>query len=116
MILFSFTTCLVSFGLLKLVSPVGDSIIAKVNREDRFFTGIIRDTNCAASPGRDASSGCNGRLAIGGSTRYALHDGRTVYLLSDQEGPRNFVNRKVKIRGRLRLNAPVLDVKAIDPA
>jgi hypothetical protein len=96
MILFSFITLLMSLGLMRAVSPLGDSVVAFFNNGEQTFTGII-----TVQPD---------------NAQYVLHDGDAVYVLSGRQVPKDFVSRKVRVRGTLRGHAPILDVKAIDPA
>ena len=105
MILFILITLVASFWLIKAVAPLGNLAIAYFNTHDQTFTGVITDTRPGGAPMRSNLD-----------ARYALYDGHALYVLSDQQTPRRFVARKVRVRGTLRKNNNILDVKAIDPA
>lgn len=103
--LFLIITLLASFALIKVLSPVGDLAIAYFSTGEQTFTGVIADTHhigASAEAAQDA--------------RYVLFDGQARYVLSDQRTPERFVARKVRVRGSLRANSRILDVKSIDPA
>ncbi|MGA2324973.1 MAG: hypothetical protein ABSH05_01670 [Bryobacteraceae bacterium] len=107
-VLFLFITLLASFALIRAVSPVADLAIAYFSTGDQTFTGVITDTRRIGGPGEAGESDHD--------ARYFLFDGRALYVLSDQRTPERFVARKVRVRGSLRGNGHILDVKAIDPA
>ena len=74
------------------------------------FTGVITDTMC----GKDHSamnvkpdSKCVTECVKAGA-KYALYDGKTVYVLSDQKGPEKFAGQRVKITGTYDAGAKVL--------
>jgi hypothetical protein len=80
------------------------------------FTGVITDTMC----GRDHSmmkvapgARCVRECARQGNNKYALFDGKNVYILSDQKTPEQFAGRKVKVTGTLSEKTRVLKVDSI---
>jgi hypothetical protein len=48
--------------------------------------------------------------------KYALYDGKNVYVLSDQETPEAFAAQKVRITGKLYEKTKILRVDKIEPA
>lgn len=79
------------------------------------FTGVITDTMC----GKDHSmmnvkpdSKCVTECAKAGA-KYALYDGKTVYVLSDQKGPEKFAGERVKVTGTYDAAAKVLKVDSM---
>ena len=79
------------------------------------FTGIITDSMC----GKDHAmmkvtpdSKCVVECVKHGS-KYALHDGKTAYVLSDQKTPEQFAGRKVKVTGTLFEKTRILQVDSI---
>src|SRR6266568_3683873 len=79
------------------------------------FTGVITDSMC----GKDhammkvtPNSKCVMECVKGGS-KYALYDGKTAYVLSDQKTPEQFAGQKVKISGTLFEKTKILQVESI---
>jgi hypothetical protein len=79
------------------------------------FTGVITDSMC----GKDHSmmkvtpdSKCVLECVRHGS-KYALFDGKNVYVLSDQKAPEQFAGQKVKITGTLNATTKILKVDSI---
>ena len=82
------------------------------------FTGVITDSMC----GKDHSmmndspdSKCVIDCVKAGS-KYAIYDGKAVYILSDQETPAKFAAQKVKIIGVLDAKTKVIKVQSIQAA
>jgi hypothetical protein len=81
----------------------------------RTFTGIITDSMC----GRDHAmmkvapdSKCIQECVKHGS-KYALFDGKSSYILSDQRTPQQFAGQKVKVTGTLFEKTKILKVDSI---
>jgi hypothetical protein len=81
-------------------------------------TGVITDTMC----GKDHTmmkvtpdSKCVSECVKAGS-KYALYDGKTAYVLSDQKTPEKFAGQKVKVTGTLDQKSKTLQVESIAPA
>ena len=81
------------------------------------FTGIITDSMC----GKDHAmmkvtpdSKCVQECVKHGS-KYALFDGKTAYVLSDQKTPEQFAGQRVKITGTLYEKTKILQVDSITP-
>jgi hypothetical protein len=79
------------------------------------FTGIITDSMC----GKDHAmmkvapdSKCVVECVKSGS-KYALYDGKNVYVLSDQKTPLQFAGQKVKVTGTLFEKTKILQVDSI---
>jgi len=110
---FLFITLWASFLLQKLISPVGDAAVAFFYSNETTYTGVVTDARC----GGDTQEALSDQpcLPSGSGVRYALYAGRTLYVLGDQRTPERFVGRRVRIRGKLRQDSNVLEVKAIDP-
>jgi hypothetical protein len=49
-------------------------------------------------------------------SKYALYDGKTAYVLSDQKTPEKFAGQKVKVTGTLDQKSKTLQVESIAPA
>jgi hypothetical protein len=80
------------------------------------FMGVITDTMC----GKDHSmmhvkpdSKCVLECVKHGTSKYALFDGKNVYLLSDQKTPEQFAGQKVKVTGTLDEKAKTLKADSI---
>ena len=79
------------------------------------FTGVITDTMC----GKDHAmmkvtpdSRCVQECVKRGS-KYALFDGKSVYVLSDQKAPEQFAGQKVKVVGTLHEKTKILKADSI---
>ena len=84
----------------------------------QMFTGTITDTMC----GRDhkamnvaPESKCVTECVKAGS-KYALYDGKKVYVLSDQQTPAKYAAQKVMVHGTLDEKAGTIKVESIAPA
>jgi len=113
---FLLITLAASFLLQKLISPVGDAAVAFFNSSETTYTGVVTDARCGGDmlKGLDSLS-VQRCLPSGGGVKYALYDGHTLFVLGDQRAPERFVGRRVRIRGTLRQDSNVLEVRAIDP-
>jgi hypothetical protein len=47
--------------------------------------------------------------------KYALHDGKKMYVLSDQQTPEKFAAQKVKVTGTLYTKTNIIKVDKIEP-
>jgi len=81
----------------------------------QIFTGVITDSMC----GKDHAMmkiapdcRCVAECAKHGS-KYALYDGKTAYVLSDQKAPEPFAGQKVQISGTLYGKTQILKVDSI---
>jgi hypothetical protein len=82
------------------------------------FTGVITDTMCGANhAGMKISpdSKCVTECVRHGS-KYALYDGKNVYVLADQKSPEQFAGKKVKITGTLYEKTKILKADKIQAA
>src|SRR6516162_5591377 len=79
------------------------------------FTGVITDSMCGkdhAAMKVTPDSKCVQECVKHGS-KYALFDGKTAYVLSDQKTPEQFAGQKVKIMGTLYERTKILKVDSI---
>jgi hypothetical protein len=81
------------------------------------FTGVITDTMCGkdhammkVTPDAKCVEEC---VKHDKSTKYALFDGKNVYVLSDQTIPEEFAGRKVTVIGTLYEKTKILKVDSI---
>ena len=81
------------------------------------FTGVITDTMCGkdhATMKISPDSKCVIECVKGDkNTKYALYDGKNVYVLSDQKTPEQFAGKKVTITGTLFEKTKILKVDSI---
>ena len=81
------------------------------------FTGVITDTMCGKDHAMmkvSPDSKCVVECAKGhGNTKYALFDGKNVYVLSDQKTPEQFAGKKVTVTGTLYEKTKILKVDSI---
>jgi hypothetical protein len=87
----------------------------------RTFTGVITDSMCGRShqamgvkPDAECVRGCV--RADPSRYKYALYDGKTVYVLSDQQAPAQFAAQKVTVKGTLDQKTNTIHVDAITAA
>ena len=84
------------------------------------FTGVITDTMCASNHAAmkiEPEDRCV-RECVGDGRRYkyALADGRHVYLLSDQATPATWAGRRVTVTGVLYPKTNIIKVERIAAA
>jgi hypothetical protein len=80
------------------------------------FTGVITDTMCGANHAAmkiSPDSKCVTECMRHGS-KYALYDGKNVYVLADQKAPEQFAGKKVKITGTLYEKTKILKADRIE--
>lgn len=85
----------------------------------RVFTGVITDSMCGdnhkpmkVSPDSKCVREC---VRMDKTFKYALYDGKKMYVLSDQQTPEKFAAQKVKITGVLHDKTNILEVNRIEP-
>jgi hypothetical protein len=89
------------------------------NNESRTFAGIITDTMCGAdhahmgiSPDAKCVRECV-RMDPK-KWKYALHDGKKMYVLSDQQTPERFAAQRVRVTGVLYEKTGIIRVDKIE--
>lgn len=103
--------------MLKLTSILFAGALIAGAADQQTFTGIITDSMC----GKDHAmmkvtpdAKCVRECVTHGS-KYALFDGNSVYVLSDQKAPEAFAGQRVKITGTLYEKTKILKVDSITP-
>ena len=79
------------------------------------FKGVITDSMCGKNHAMmkvTPDSKCVTECVKAGA-KYALYDGKTVYVLSDQKTPERFAGQNVKVTGTYSEAAKVLQVESI---
>jgi hypothetical protein len=84
------------------------------------FTGTITDSECALAGHAQMRMGPTDPECVVACIRshgasYVLHDGKDVYVLSDQKTPEKFAARKVRVTGTLDARTKTIKVDAITP-
>jgi len=86
----------------------------------KTYVGIVTDTMCVqdhtamkVSPNEKCVREC---VRDGKTYKYALADGKRLYLLSDQATPARFAGAKVRVTGVLFEKTNILKVDRIEPA
>ena len=81
------------------------------------FTGVITDTMCGkdhammkVTPDSKCVVEC---IKHDKATKYALFDGKKVYVLSDQKTPEQFAGKNVKVTGMMYEKTGILKVESI---
>ena len=84
------------------------------------FTGVITDTMCGkdhammnVSPDAKCVVEC---VKHDKNNKYALFDGKNVYVLSDQQTPEQFAGKKVTVNGTLHEKTKILKADSITEA
>jgi hypothetical protein len=81
------------------------------------LTGVITDTMCGKDHAMmkvSPDSKCVVECVKGDkNTKYALFDGKNVYVLSDQKTPEQFAGKKVTVTGTLYEKTKILQVDSI---
>ena len=87
--------------------------------DQKTYSGVITDTMCGkdhaamkVSPDSKCVVEC---VRHDKNNKYALFDGKNVYVLSDQKSPEQFAGQKVKIAGTLYEKTKILKVVSISP-
>ncbi len=83
------------------------------------YTGIITDTMCGSShdamkiqPNAKCVRDC---VKLDKKFKYALDDGKNLYVLSDQQTPEKFAGEKVRVKGVLYEKTGIIKVDSIEP-
>ncbi len=102
----------------KLVSFLFAGALVAGAAGPQTYTGVITDAMC----GKDHSmmkvtpdSKCT-RECVRSGSKYALFDGKSVYVLSDQKAPEAFAGQRVKVTGTLVEKTGILKVDSISAA
>jgi hypothetical protein len=89
-------------------------------QESKTYVGTITDTMCTTNhqPMKVAPDDKCVRECVGDAKtyKYALMDGKGLYVLSDQQTPAQFAGRKVKVTGVLYTRTNILKVERIEAA
>ena len=101
--------------MLKLTTILLAGVLIAGAAGPQTFTGVITDSMC----GKDHAmmkvtpdSKCVQECVKHGS-KYALFDGKAVYVLSDQKSPEAFAGQRVKITGTLYEKTGIIKVDSI---
>ena len=104
----------------KLTLLIAAAGLTLLGAETRTFTGVITDTMCKANhepmhmkPHSKCVREC---VKMDPSKwKYALYDGKNVYVLSDQKTPAEYADQKVKVTGKLDESSKTIQVEKIEP-
>lgn len=106
-----------SLVMLALLASVGAGHAAGKG----YFVGVITDTMCGVNhkmmgntPARECTVQCV--KSNPKEIKYALVEGKNVYVLSDQQTPENFAGQKVRVTGALNAKTKAIEVRKIEPA
>jgi len=102
-----------------MLALLAASALAAGAGQSQTFTGLITDTMCGmdhtmmgVKPDAKCVRDC---VKMGSSYKYALHDGKKMYVLSDQKLPEQFAAQKVKVTGVLYEKTGIIKVEKIEP-
>ncbi len=92
--------------------------LASANQNTKTFVGVITDTMCGdnhvhmnVTPDEKCVREC---VKSSSKYKYALHDGKKMYTLSDQQTPEKFAAQKVKVTGVLYEKTGIIKVEKIE--
>jgi hypothetical protein len=87
-------------------------------QDTKTYVGVITDTMCAnnhtpmkVAPDSRCVKDCVGDAK---TFKFALADGKHVYILSDQQTPAQFAAKRVKVTGTLYTKTNILKVERIE--
>ncbi|HWB84432.1 MAG TPA: hypothetical protein VG675_09855 [Bryobacteraceae bacterium] len=99
----------------KTISILFAGALIAAAADQQTFTGVITDSMCGkdhtmmkVSPDSKCVQEC-----VKHGSKYALFDGKTAYVLSDQKAPEQFAGQKVKVTGMLYEKTKILKVDSI---
>jgi hypothetical protein len=89
--------------------------------QSRIFVGVITETMCKKDHGMMGGKLPDAKCVIGcvkadKNVKYALHDGKNIYVLSDQQTPEKFAAQKVRVKGVLYEKTKILKVESMEAA
>jgi hypothetical protein len=87
--------------------------------ETKTITGVITDTMCGLNHkhmGATDEAKCVRDCVKGGRWKYAIHDGKKMYELSDQKTPEQFAAQKVRVTGNVDEQRGFIEVVKIEAA
>ncbi len=106
--------------MMKLTSILFAGALAASAASQQTFSGVITDSMCGKnhaamniSPDSKCVLEC---VKHDKSFKYALFDGKNVYVLSDQKTPERFAGQKVNVTGSLHEKTRILKVDSISAA
>ena len=97
-------------------------VIPALAREmrSRVFTGVITDSMCVLNHGmmkiKPESKCVVACVKANKAAKYALHDGKKLYVLSDQQSPEKFAAQRVRVKGILYEKTGIIKVESIETA
>jgi hypothetical protein len=88
--------------------------------DNQTFTGTITDSMCGDADHKAMKMGNDPKCVVecikGMGGKYALYDGKTTYILSDQKTPAKFAAKKVTVMGTLDEKTKTITVASIAAA
>ena len=85
------------------------------------YTGVITDSECARGDHSQMKMGANDAectiaCVLAHAAQYVLFDGKSAYVLSDQQTPEKFAGKKVTVTGTLDAKTKTIKVDSIAAA
>ena len=105
-------------ALLILAAATASLSLAQASQT---FTGTITDDMCGATGHAQMRMGptdgeCTVACVLAHGAHYALSDGKSLYILSDQKTPEQFAGQKVTVVGTLDAKTMTINVESISAA
>lgn len=102
-----------------LFATLALAVLLGAQPKPQTFTGVITDTMCGkdhahmgVSPDEKCVRECV--RASKGKFKYALWDGKKMYVLSDQQAPEKFAAKQVKVTGTLFEKTGIIKVDKME--
>ena len=95
------------------------AVASAADRKSQVFTGFITETMCKKDHGMMGGKLPDAKCVIDcvkadQRVKYALFDGKSYYVLSDQQTPEKFAAQKVRVKGVLYEKTKIIKVESIE--
>jgi hypothetical protein len=84
------------------------------------YTGIVTDSGCTKADHKAMGMGSDAQCTVAcvkaHGAKYGIYDGKTFYILSDQNAPEQFAAKKVTVTGTLDAKTNTIKVDSIKAA
>jgi hypothetical protein len=92
----------------------------KPSQGKQTFSGVITDEMCPLGTHSHMRMGptdaeCTKACVMSHDSKYVLYDGKSAYILSDQQTPEKFAAQKVRVTGTLDTKTMTIRVDSIAP-
>ncbi len=105
--------------VLSLVFVLAGAAGAAAESKSRVFTGVVTETMCKRNHAMMKTGAPDAKCIVDcvkadKSVKYALDDGKNVWILSDQQTPEKYAGQKVRVKGVLYEKTRILKVESME--